>query len=308
MKREETVSPETPMPKGYGFLKKGNTFMTALCRKKTRDADKTLYVVTKRGKQQGLRAPKWVLGEVHLEERETREKRRGAVRRRDAATEDAFESATLRLFPNIPKQDLTTILKRTLRKRSGRVGRTGKLDLDKKAYLAVQAHARHCHTDYDKLLAGASQNRDAARRAIRDKVSKLLIEWGGDPTTVESGGNFAPRNTKREPRKSLAVRTAGRRRMSFTEAAQHKHMPVLKQLPKQSRVPKAKEARPQPQSNVIDLTQDSDGPEESGSTNQAFSEGERQDLEQDAGDGSYELSDVVDSDGDYEVDSDWLPE
>ncbi|KAL5094797.1 hypothetical protein Trisim1_005529 [Trichoderma cf. simile WF8] len=308
MKREETVSPETPMPKGYGFLKKGNTFMTALCRKKTRDADKTLYVVTKRGKQQGLRAPRWILEEVRKEEKKTREKRRGAVQRRDAATEDAFEAATLRLFPNIPKQDLTTILKRTLRKRSGRVGRTGKLDLDKKAYLAVQAHARHCHTDYDKLLARASQNRDAARRAIRDKVSKLLIEWGADPTTVESGGNLAPRNAKRDPRKSLAARTAGRRRMSFTEAVQHKHMPVLKQLPKQSRVPKAKEARPQPQSDVIDLTQDSEGSEESGSTSQAFSEGERQDLEQDAGDGSYELSDVVDSDGDYEVDSDWLPE
>ncbi|KKP00331.1 hypothetical protein THAR02_07571 [Trichoderma harzianum] len=308
MEEERTVSPETPMPKGYGFLKKGNTFMTALCRKKTHAARKKLYVVTKRGKQEGLRAPKWILKEVRKEEEKTREKRRGAVQRRDAATEDAFEAATLKLFPDIPKQDLTTILKRTLRKRSGRVGRTGKLDLNKKAYLAVQAHARHCHTDYDRILARASQNRDAARRAIRDKVSKLLVEWGGDPTTVGSGGNLAPRNTKREPRKSLAAQAAGRRRSSFTEAVRHKHIPVLKQLPKQSRVPKAKEARPQPQSNIIDLTQDSEESEESGSTSQAFSEGERQDSEQDAGDGSYELSDVVDSDGDYEVDSDWLPE
>ncbi|PNP60435.1 hypothetical protein THARTR1_00459 [Trichoderma harzianum] len=308
MQREPTVSPETPMPKGYGFLKKGNTFMTALCRKKTHAAGKTLYVVTKCGKQEGLRAPTWILQHVRSKEKETREKRRGAVQRRDAATEDAFEAATLKLFPKIPEQDLTTILKRTLRKRSGRVGRTGKLDLDKKAYLAVQAHARHCHTDYDKLLAQASQDRDAARRSIRDKVSKLLIEWGGDPTTVESGGNPAQKNTKREPRKSMAVRTARRRRTSFTKPVRHKHMPAPKQLPKQSRVAKENEARPQPQSNVIDLTQDSEGSEESGSTRQAFSEGECQDSEQDAGDGSYELSDVVDSDGDYEVDSEWLPE
>lgn len=296
------------MPEGYGFLKKGNTFMTALCRKKTFAAKKTLFVVTKRGKQEGLRAPKGVLQYVRSKEKETREKRRGAVQRRDAATEDAFEAATLKLFPKIPKQDLTTILKRTLRKRSGRVGRTGKLDLDKKVYLAVQAHARHCHTNYDKLLAQASQNRDAARRAIRDRVSKLLIEWGGDPTTVESGGNLGQKNPKREPRKSLAVQTARRRRTSFTKPVRHKHMPALKPLPKKSRVPKENEARSQPQSDVIDLTQDSEGSEESGSTSQAFSKGECQDSEQDAGDGSYELSDVVDSDGDYEVDSDWLPE
>ncbi|KAL7962210.1 hypothetical protein V8C34DRAFT_271105 [Trichoderma compactum] len=308
MEREKTVSPETPMPKGYGFLKKGDIFMTALCRKKTHAAGETLYVVTKCGKQEGLRAPTRVLQHVRSEEKKTREKRRGAVQRRDAATEDAFKTATLKLFPKIPKQDLTTILKRTLRKRSGRVGRTGKLDLDKKAYLAVQAHARHCHTNYDKLLAQASQNRDAARRAIRDKVSKLLIEWGGDPTTAESGGNLAQKNPKREPRKSLAVRAARRRRTPFTKPVRHKHMPALKPLPKQSRVPKENEARSQPQSDVIDLTQDSEASEESGSTSQAFSESERQDSERDAGDGSYELSDVVGSDGDYEVDSDWLPE
>ncbi|KAL7938762.1 hypothetical protein V8C35DRAFT_289117 [Trichoderma chlorosporum] len=309
MRREPTVSPETPMPKGYGLLKKGNTFMTALCRKKTHAAGKTLYVVTKSGKPEGLRAPIWILQQVRSEEKATREKRRGAVQRRDAATEDTFEKAIQRLFSKIPKQDLATILKRTLRKRSGRVGRTGKLDLDKKAYLAVQAHARHCHTDYDKILARESQDRDAARRAIRDEVSRLLIEWGGDPATVRSGGNLAQRNNKKASRKSLAARTAMKRRSSLTKTAKtvrHRHMPGLKQLPRGRRVRKDNEAQPQPQPDVIDLTQDSDGSEESGSASQ-HSEDEYQDSEQD-GDGSYELSDAVDSDGDYEVDSDWLPE
>ncbi|UKZ76398.1 hypothetical protein TrVFT333_004102 [Trichoderma virens FT-333] len=309
MRREPTVSPETPMPKGYGFLKKGNTFMTALCRKKTHAAGKTLYIVSKSGKPEGLRAPIWILQQVRSEEKTTRDKRRGVVQRRDAATEDAFERAILRLFANIPKRDLTTILKRTLRKRSGRVGRTGKLDLDKKAYLAVQAHARHCHTDYDKLLAQSSQDRDTARKTIRDKVSNLLIEWGGDPTVVKSGGNFAQRNDKKGPRKSMAIRTTGRRRKSLTTSARHKQIPVLKQLPKLRRVSKG-EARPQSQPDIIDLTQDSDGSEESGSTSQTFSEDEDEyrDSEEDVGDDSYELSDAVDSDGDYEVDSDGLPE
>ncbi|KAL7951569.1 hypothetical protein V8C42DRAFT_304483 [Trichoderma barbatum] len=308
MNREPTVSPETPMPKGYGFLKKGNTFMTALCRRKTHEARKPLYVVTNRGKQEGLRAPIWILQQVRSEEKATREKRRGAVKKRDAATEDAFEEAILRLFAKIPKQDLATILKRTLRKRSGRVGRTGKLDLDKKVYLAVQAHARHCHTDYDKLLKRESQDRDAARRAIRDKVSELLIEWGGDPTAVKSGGKLVRREDRRNPRKKLAVRAARRRRTSLTTTTRHKHLPVLKQPPKQRRVSMADKAQPQSQSDVIDLTQDSDGSEQEESTSQAFSSDEHRDSEQETGDGSYELSDAVDSDGDYEVDSDWLPE
>ncbi|EHK44025.1 hypothetical protein TRIATDRAFT_244959, partial [Trichoderma atroviride IMI 206040] len=176
MVREQTVSPEAPMPKGYGFLRKGNPFMTGLCRRKTLDAKKTLYVVVNQGKQEGLRAPKWILHQVFSEEKATRERRRGAVERRDAATEDAFAATIKRLFAKIPGEDLKKILRHALRKRSGRVGRTGKLDLDRKAYLAVQAHIRHRHTDYDKIT-NESKDRDAARDATRGKVSRVLVEW-----------------------------------------------------------------------------------------------------------------------------------
>lgn len=283
--------------------------MTALCRRKTHDARKTLYVVVNRGKQEGLRAPKWILHQVFSEEKASRERRRGAVDRRDAATEDAFETAIMRLFAKIPKQDLSTILKRTLRKRSGRVGRTGKLDLDKKAYLAVQAHVRHCHTDYDEITK-ATQDRDAARKAIRDKVSRLLVEWGGEAAAAKSG-IFVQKNDKREPRKSLAARVAKRRRTSLTTSTRghiYKSMPVLKQIPKQRRASKGNEALSQSQPVVIDLTQDEEGSEDSESASRASSEDEYRDSDKDVGDDSYELSDAVDSDGDYEVDSDWLSE
>jgi hypothetical protein len=295
------------MPKGYGFLKKGNPFMSGLCRRKTHDARKTLYVVMNQGKQEGLRAPKWILHQVFAEEKATRERRRGAVERRDAATEDVFEKAVWKLFPNIPKQDLTTILKRTLRKRSGRVGRTGKLDLDKKAYLAVQAHIRHCHTDYDKITK-ATQDRDAARRAIREKVSKLLIEWAGE--SAVRPGSFVQKEAKREPRKSLSNRVAHKRRTSLTTATRsHIFKPAVtrNQPTKKRRLSKGcKEAPTQSQPVVIDLTQDEDDAEESEPTSRVTSADEDQDSEEEDGDGSYELSDAVDSDGGYEIDSDWV--
>lgn len=296
------------MPKGYGFLKKGNPFMTALCRRKTHEARKTLYVVMKHGKQEGLRAPKWILHHVFSEEKATRERRRGAVEKRDAATEDAFEKAIRRLFANIPSQDLAIILKRTLRKRSGRVGRTGKLDLDKKAFIAVQAHIRHCHTDYDKLTKAT--DRDAARRAIRDKVSKVLVEWGGEAAAMQSTNIHHQKGDKREPRNALPTRMVKTRRASLAAARRsHVYKPTqaLKQMPTQRRQSKGSGQVPsRPEPVVIDLTQD-DVSEERESTGQVSSEGEGRGSEKDDDDdGSYELSDAVDSDGDYEVDSDWL--
>ncbi|KAL6893057.1 hypothetical protein HDV57DRAFT_219291 [Trichoderma longibrachiatum] len=307
MSREPTVSPGTLMPKGYGFLKKGNPFMTALCRRKTHEARKPLYVVSSRGKQQGLRAPKWILHQVFSEEKASRERRRGAVERRDAATQDAFEAAILKGFPRIPKQDLTTILKRTLRKRSGRVGRTGMLDLDKKAYLAVQAHVRHCHTDYDRLTK-EGRDRDAARRAIRDKVSKLLVEWGGKPAALETEGNRDLSNDKRGNQEMRAPRGV-MDRTTQRLVARRSSASKLKKPSKQNRSSRRDESQPQSQPVVIDLTQDDDEDSsgETASGSRASSEDEYEDSSgHERSDGAYELSEAMESDGDYEVDSDWL--
>ncbi|KAL7820676.1 hypothetical protein V8C26DRAFT_364325 [Trichoderma gracile] len=308
MNREPIVSPDTPIPKGYGFLRKGNPFMTALCRRKTHEARKTLYVVSGRGKQQGLRAPKWIIHQVFAEEKASRERRRGAVERRDAVTQDAFEAAILKNFPRIPKQDLTAILKRTLRKRSGRVGRTAMLDLDKKAYLAVQAHVRHCHTDYDRLTK-ENRDRDAARRAVRDRISKLLVEWGGVPAAVKPGEDRDKNNDKGHNRKSRAPRAA----IAWTTSrlvARRSSVSRLKQPPRQNRPSRRDQSQPQSQPVVIDLTQDDDedGSEGTAPASRAsITEDDcRDSSEQEEGDGSYELSEATDSDGDYEVDSDWL--
>ncbi|KAM0525515.1 hypothetical protein ACHAPE_000222 [Trichoderma viride] len=300
---EQTVSPETPMPKGYGFLRKGNPFMTGLCRRKTLDAKKTLYVVVKQGKQEGLRAPKWILHQVFSEEKATRERRRGAVERRDATTEDAFATTIRRLFAKIPEEDLNKILRHALRKRSGRVGRTGKLDLDRKAYLAVQAHIRHRHTDYDKITK-ASKDRDAARDATRAEVSRVLVEWASDPAVMKLG-SAVRKNKKGESRRRAVARVAQKRRASLTAAI--KPTTVSRRAAKQRPLSKtSKETTSQSQPVVIDLTQDEeDEAEGSDATDQVSPVDEDEDSEED-GDASYELSDSVGSDKEYEIDNDWL--
>ncbi|KAK7418375.1 hypothetical protein QQX98_003995 [Neonectria punicea] len=181
--KEPVVSPTDPMPKGYGFLRKGNAYLTANTRRKTHAAKQQLYVVIDKRNPLGLRAPTWILKEVHDEDRATRDRRQDQVRRRDDATEKEFETAIRKLFPHIPEEDIHKTIKRALKKRSGRVGRTGLLDLDQKVQLAVAAHVRHCHTQYDTLVRG-KMNRNEARSAIKPQATQILSRWRGGTMRV----------------------------------------------------------------------------------------------------------------------------
>ena len=64
---------------------------------------------------------------------------------------------------------------------SGRVGRTAAgRELDPKAItLAVIAHIRHVHTNYDSLLMRGVRRRDA-REQIRGTLDKVLGRWRGE--------------------------------------------------------------------------------------------------------------------------------
>uniref|UniRef100_A0A0B7JSJ3 DUF2293 domain-containing protein n=1 Tax=Bionectria ochroleuca TaxID=29856 RepID=A0A0B7JSJ3_BIOOC len=158
---EPKVPSSAAMPKGYGFLPKGDPYRTGLCRRLTQAAGKQVYVVVdKRRTAVGIRAPKHIINE-----------------KRDVATRSDFEVAILRLFPRIPPQDLEKVLDRALKKRSGRVGRTGKLTIDSKARLAVMAHIRHNHTEYDSLLKQKGKSRGSARDDIAPKLKQLCGEW-----------------------------------------------------------------------------------------------------------------------------------
>lgn len=175
---EITVSPTAPMPHGYKLLRKGYPFMTALCRRKTIAAGQTLYVVRVGSKTLGLRAPRDIVNEVHSEEHQTRATRRAAVAARDESARSTFDMELRKQFADMPAADRQQVLQRALKKRSGRVGRTSKLGIEDKVRLAVAAHVRHMHTDYDKLVRGEASREDA-RRAVYGSVLEVLASWEG---------------------------------------------------------------------------------------------------------------------------------
>jgi hypothetical protein len=177
MHREITVPPNTPMPKGYAFLAKGIAYKTLHCRKLTREAGKPLYVVVDKKTTLGLRAPSFIISQIHQKANSTLATRRAAVQKRDNADLTKASTELLAQFPNIPTASKELVLKHSFKKHSGRVGRTASISLAKKVTLAVIAHIRHKHTDYDSLLR-AGEVRDAARKLTWKKIEDVMNQWG----------------------------------------------------------------------------------------------------------------------------------
>lgn len=173
-----------------------DVYITKNCRLKTREAGHTVYVVVNKAKQTlGIRCPKWVYDAVVVEHRATAAKRADAVQRRDDAVRDQFEAALTRLFPKAPRDEIPQILKHALQKRSGRVGRTGTVDLEEKVKLAVRAHIRHRHTNYDKLLHKGT-SREVARSSIWGELNEIARRWGAQPAKPVDKVQVARRKTK----------------------------------------------------------------------------------------------------------------
>jgi hypothetical protein len=89
-----------------------------------------------------------------------------------------FARAIREQYPKCPAGSETKIAEHACRKYSGRVGRsTAAKEFSEEAIrLAVAAHIRHCHTDYDELLDRYA-DRQMARREVRDQVSAILEDW-----------------------------------------------------------------------------------------------------------------------------------
>jgi hypothetical protein len=103
--------------------------------------------------------------------------RRAAVQKRDLSVIEAAAKELEKQFPKLPKEEKTLVLKHGFKKYSGRVGRTGTIPLPLKALLAVTAHVRHRHTNYDALLAGGT-DRKVARKAVNRKIESVIRDWG----------------------------------------------------------------------------------------------------------------------------------
>ncbi len=89
-----------------------------------------------------------------------------------------FATAVRAAFPHCPAGEEEVIARHACRKYSGRVGRSAAAkELAPEAIrLAVIAHIRHVHTEYDRLL-GMTGDRQLARHQIRDQVQTVLGKW-----------------------------------------------------------------------------------------------------------------------------------
>lgn len=113
--------------------------------------------------------------------RALRQERAASKRERlDAEYVDEFARQVVVRYPSCPAEEATAIAEHTCRKYSGRVGRSAAA----KAFeaeaidLAVMAHVRHCHTNYDELLMSGWE-RDEARAVIDSTIQAVLEKWLG---------------------------------------------------------------------------------------------------------------------------------
>jgi len=115
-----------------------------------------------------------------------RKRERAAARRAvlDAEYVAAFAESLGTRFPGCPSAEARAIAEHACSVRSGRVGRSAaakRLEAEAVA-LAVRAHVRHAHTDYDLLLA-ESRDRLEARGTVAEEVDEILARWrsAGEP-------------------------------------------------------------------------------------------------------------------------------
>ena len=81
-------------------------------------------------------------------------------------------------YPDCPPGEAEAIARHACEKYSGRVGRSAAAkSFDATAIdLAVKAHVRHEHTDYDQLLSRGWE-RSEARSAVSDRVAEIVEGW-----------------------------------------------------------------------------------------------------------------------------------
>lgn len=110
----------------------------------------------------------------------------------DSKYVEEFAGQVHRHFPGCPREEATAIAMHACEKYSGRIGRSASAkDFDESAVeLAVKAHVRHVHTQYDRLLARGWE-RDIARAEIVGAVAEVVERWRQAPHNREQPPNPA---------------------------------------------------------------------------------------------------------------------
>ncbi|KAJ5157982.1 uncharacterized protein N7500_007633 [Penicillium coprophilum] len=179
---EENVVEKVPLPDGYILVPKGNVYITRHCRSKTKESEQIVYVVypqNRTGKRTlGIRVPEEIYTEVLESDAATKESRANAVQVRDAKDLSKSQKLLKNEFPLMPKETLKIVLGHAFLKGSGRVGRTAMISDDRKTILAVEAHIRHVHTPYEKLLEEGVSRKDA-REQVWPTIQAVERAWQG---------------------------------------------------------------------------------------------------------------------------------
>jgi hypothetical protein len=169
------------------FLGRGDAAVTRRAKKHS-----TLWAVVvewsrsrKRYERQGILAEPEAIdraiedSDADADQRERRRERE-SVRRESLDREyvAAFAKAVRERFPSAPIGAEQTIAEHACRKYSGRVGRSAaaKAFDEGAVFLAVQAHVRHAHTNYDELLFRYG-DRAQARSEVRARIEEILAAW-----------------------------------------------------------------------------------------------------------------------------------
>lgn len=169
------------------FLPAGDTALTRRARKHSSLAAVVVRFsrARKRYERQGLLVTEDALAKAEDEcatdapERAAARSRAALVRQEeDAEFVAALVQAILQRYPRCPADEARRIAEHTGRRSSGRVGRSAAgRALDVAAVdLAVIAHIRHEHTQYDELLMRGTERLDA-RAQIREGIDRVLAKW-----------------------------------------------------------------------------------------------------------------------------------
>ncbi|KAI5301051.1 hypothetical protein KEM55_002813 [Ascosphaera atra] len=128
----------------------------------------------------GLYVPASIASEVQAQASATKAARAQAVLSKDTREGNKTRALLLAAYPNMPAADLSQILSHAFLKGSRRVGRSSKVRGGEKVKLrlAVEAHIRHCHTEYDRMLREGIHREDA-REMVWEEVGRIRDEWAG---------------------------------------------------------------------------------------------------------------------------------
>ena len=139
----------------------------------------------KRYERQGLLVEPGALERAEEECLSDEGKRRIAREKAALAREEAdrqyvtqFIDSIRSRYPDCPRSEVEAIAKHACEKYSGRVGRSAAAkSFDAMAIdLAVKAHVRHSHTEYDRLLSRGCERMEA-RSAVSDRVAQVMGRW-----------------------------------------------------------------------------------------------------------------------------------